>query len=306
VIIAAGLTPAYQQILVFDCLRPGEVNRAQEVFKCASGKVLNVGLALHYLGGPSLTLALVGGAEGESIEKEFASLGIRRRWIWTPSSTRTCVTILDRSGGVTTELVENAAPVPAAQIGQFVAAYHEVVKQAEIVVLSGSIPAGVPKTFYRDLIAGTRARVVLDASGAELFAALPLKPFCVKPNREELGRTLGRNLETEEDLRRAIGEVCDLGAEWVVVSQGVKPLWVGCRGKTGIFSPARVHSVNPIGSGDCLAAGLAWALKSGMGMFEAVQFGMAAAAENAAMMLPARLNLERVRARTSEIKYSEL
>ena len=305
-ILAAGLTPAFQQILVFDRLRPGEVNRAREVFKCASGKVLNVGLALHHLGGPSLTLALLGGIEGESIDREFVSVGIRHRWIWSSKPTRTCVTVLDRSNGVTTELVENAAPASSAEIDQFVEAYKEAAKPAQLVVLSGSLPAGTPKTFYRKLMGETPARVILDASGEELLAALPLRPFCVKPNREELGRTLGRSLEAEEDLRIAIGKVCDLGAEWVVVSQGAKSLWAGRRGMTGVFHPATVPSVNPIGSGDCLAAGLAWAIREGMEMCDAIRFGMAAAAENATMMLPARLDLERVRARTSDIRYSEV
>jgi 1-phosphofructokinase family hexose kinase len=293
-------------MLVFEHLRLGEVNRAQEVFKCASGKVLNVGLALHHLGGPNLTLALIGGVEGESIDREFASLGINHRWIWSPKPTRTCATILDRSSGVTTELVENAATADAAQLDQFVAAYNEVARQARIVVLSGSLPAGTPKTFYRDLIGGTRASIILDASGQELLAALPLKPFCVKPNREELGRTLGRELRTEDDLRNAIREVCELGAEWVIVSQGSKALWAGCRGKIRIFRPPMVPTVNPIGSGDCLAAGLAWAIRNGMEMVEAIRFGMAAAAENATMMLPGRLDIERVRARAPEITYTEV
>jgi tagatose 6-phosphate kinase len=306
VILAAGLTPAYQQMLVFEHLRLGEVNRAQEVFKCASGKVLNVGLALHHLGGPNLTLALIGGVEGESIDREFTSLGINRRWVWSSKPTRTCTTILERSSGITTELVENAAPADSAQLDQFVAAYNEVAGQARIVVLSGSLPSGTPKTLYRDLIGGTRASIILDASGQELLAALPLRPFCVKPNREELGKTLGRELRTEDDLRNAIREVCELGAEWVIVSQGSKALWAGCRGKIRAFHPAMVPAVNPIGSGDCLAAGLAWAIRNGMEMVEAIRFGMAAAAENAAMMLPGRLDLERVRARAPEITYTEV
>ena len=45
-IIAAGLTPAWQQIMRFERLATGQVNRAREVAWCASGKVLNVGLAL--------------------------------------------------------------------------------------------------------------------------------------------------------------------------------------------------------------------------------------------------------------------
>ena len=48
-ILAAGLSPAWQQIMTLAELRIGEVNRARDVQWCASGKVLNVGLALHRL-----------------------------------------------------------------------------------------------------------------------------------------------------------------------------------------------------------------------------------------------------------------
>ena len=96
-IIAAGLTPAWQQILTFDGLRFGQVNRAREAHWTASGKVLNVGLALHHLGGPNLTLALVGGLPGKTIEQQFSSLGANSRWVWSERPTRVCTTLLDRS-----------------------------------------------------------------------------------------------------------------------------------------------------------------------------------------------------------------
>ncbi len=304
-IVAAGLTPAYQQILVFDRLRCGEVNRAREAFKCASGKVLNVGLALHHLGGSCLTLALIGGPEGQSIDREFSSLGIPREWVWTPSSTRTCTTILDRSNGQATELVENAAPAEPEQLDSFINAFTRTAAAARFAVLSGSLPAGTPKSFYRNLIGRTGARVILDASGEELLAALALKPFCVKPNREELGRTLGRNLTADDDFRDALHKLCGLGAQWVVASQGSKALWACGEGRIRIFHPPEVRAINPIGSGDCLAAGLAWALREGMEMLDAIIFGMAAAADNAAAMLPGRLDLARVRTLLSKIAVSQ-
>ncbi len=52
-------------------MRSGEVNRAREVHWCASGKVLNAAVALHLLGGPSMTLAPVGGLNLVHIEREF-------------------------------------------------------------------------------------------------------------------------------------------------------------------------------------------------------------------------------------------
>ena len=95
-ILSAGLTPAWQQILVFDQVRWGEVNRAREVAWCGSGKVLNAGMAVHRLGGPSLTLAPLGGLPLVEIEREFAALGVPRRWIETRAATRVCTTVLDR------------------------------------------------------------------------------------------------------------------------------------------------------------------------------------------------------------------
>jgi tagatose 6-phosphate kinase len=301
VILAAGLTPAWQQILVFDSLRFGEVNRAVETHWCASGKILNVGLALHSLGAPSLNLAIIGGPQGEIIDREFTALGIPHRWVRSQSPTRACTTLLDRASAVSTELVQNAEPVRAEELEEFARLYEDEVRRACMVILIGSLPVGTPKTFYRDLIEKTSVRVILDASGPELLAALPLKPFCVKPNREELGKTLGRDLESDSDLKEAMTHVNSLGANWAVVSQGDRQLWASSGGHIFAFHPPKIEAVNPIGSGDCLAAGIACGVASGMDMLEAIRLGIAAGVENAAALLPARLNPERVKSRIADI-----
>ena len=61
-ILVAGLTPAWQQVLRFERFTPGTVNRAAWVRWCASGKVLNAARAAHLLGGPVRALTVVGGA----------------------------------------------------------------------------------------------------------------------------------------------------------------------------------------------------------------------------------------------------
>lgn len=302
-ILAAGLTPAFQQILVFDNLQVGHVNRAQQAHLCASGKVLNVGLALHHLGGPNRTLALLGGTTGEAIDREFTSLGIAHEWIWTQHPTRMCTTILNRLNRTTTELVENAQPVGPEEITHFFDAYEKAVPLARMVILSGSLPPDAPKTFYRDLIRRTPVPVILDASGLELLEALPSRPFCVKPNREELSRTIGRPLKSDGDLHRAMQEICRLGAEWVLVSQGAGVLWACNRESTYLYHPPQVPTLNPIASGDCLAAATAWAYVAGEPMPECIRFGIAAGAENASLLLPARLDPGRVRSLAAAIEY---
>jgi 1-phosphofructokinase family hexose kinase len=300
-ILAAGLTPAWQEILVFDGLRLGQVNRAEEVHWTASGKVLNVGLALHHLGGPSLTLALLGGLPGRAIDESFTAEGMAHRWVWASRPTRVCNTVLDRSSQVTTELVENAGKVREEELDAFLETFRECVAEAQLVVLSGSLPPGTPKTFYRELVELSPAPVILDASGQELLEALPARPLCVKPNREELGRSLGRQLRSDEELKEAMHEVHRRGAQWVLVSHGADSLWAYSGETFHRFHPPRIDAVNPIASGDCLAAGIAWALHEGASMVEAVRFGIAAAVENATTLLPARLDLNRVRARLAGI-----
>ncbi|HJT78477.1 MAG TPA: PfkB family carbohydrate kinase, partial [Gemmataceae bacterium] len=110
-ILAAGLTPAWQQVLEFDALAPGQVNRARAAHGCASGKVLNAARALHHLGAPARALTVVGGVPGAQIRDDFARLGIAARWVEGAVPTRVCTTILDGSRHAATELVPEAGEV---------------------------------------------------------------------------------------------------------------------------------------------------------------------------------------------------
>ncbi|MEI8018187.1 MAG: PfkB family carbohydrate kinase [Schlesneria sp.] len=292
-ILAAGLTPAWQQILSFRRFIPGEVNRAQQAVWCGSGKVLNVGCALHHLGVQSKTLCLVGGNSGEQICADFQSMNIPVRWVKSRIPTRVCTTILDETTKSTTELVENSNSIPLEELDLFLDAFVEESASAQVVVLSGSLPAGAPSDFYRLLLEKTSAKAVLDIRGLELDATLSMRPYVVKPNREELARTVGRDFASELDLVAAMSELRDRGAEWVVVSQGAGPLLaVGPDGLIQIEIP-KIDVCNPIGCGDCLAAGIAAGIDRNLTMYESLKLGIRSAAENASVLLPAR-NLSRL------------
>jgi tagatose 6-phosphate kinase len=213
VIVVAGLTPAWQQIMRFPVLRVGEVNRAAEVVWCASGKVLNVGLALASLGTASRTISPVGGPARETFERDFAAAGAPVDWIVTDEPTRVCTTLLDESTGVTTELVENARPLSAADLQAYGEAFRKAAAEAQIAVFTGSLPGAVSTNFYRDLAEKTTARLIVDARGPELLAMFEgtRKPFLVKPNREELGKTVRRELQTDAELFAAMRELNERG-----------------------------------------------------------------------------------------------
>jgi 1-phosphofructokinase family hexose kinase len=290
-ILTAGLTPAWQQILVFDCFQEGAVNRAREARWCASGKVFNAGIAASRLGGPSLTLAPVGGPAGLEIERDLAELGVPRRFVATESATRVCTTILDEASGAMTELVENGRPLSATELEAFRRAYAEEAARADVAVIIGSLPEGTPATFYRELLERTPCPAVLDFRGQGLMSLLDLEPYVVKPNREELGQTLGHRPATDEELVAAMQSLNDRGARWVVVTQGPDSVWVTSAREVHRFEPPPVERiVNPIGCGDAMAATIAWATREGRELPAAVKLGMAASAQNLGQLLPCRLD----------------
>ncbi len=303
-ILAVGLSPAWQQILVFDGLNPGEVNRAAESYACGSGKVLNVGRAIHALD-PALgavTICPLGGPAGQAIFDEFQSDAIPLVRMMVPAATRVCTTVIERPTGRITELVENARAIRRDTLFAFEYMVGETwrrMSDLKCAVFSGSLPPladeSSPVESVARMMEGLEVPVVLDIRGAELREALPLGPLLVKPNREELAATVGRPLEGTDDLLAAMREVVELGAKWVLVTDGGRPAWLASRTETFRFAPPQVPVVNPIGCGDCVAAGIAVGIARGEDVPGAVHLGLAAAADNATRMLPARLDPSNIR-----------
>jgi fructose-1-phosphate kinase PfkB-like protein len=176
-----------------------------------------------------------------------------------------------------------------------------------VAVVIGSLPAGTPNSFYRDLLSVTGCPAVLDFRGEGLLGVLDLKPYVVKPNREELARTVGRSLDTDAELLAGMRLLNERGAQWVVITQGTKPVWVTSAQRAYRLHPPRAGKVvNPIGCGDSLAAGIAWATRAGREILDAVRLGMAAAAANVETLLPCRFDPTGIADRAKAIPVEEV
>ncbi|MEZ6056703.1 MAG: PfkB family carbohydrate kinase [Planctomycetaceae bacterium] len=293
-ILAMGLTPAWQQIMEFETLQAGEVNRAARVEWCASGKVLNVAWGCQQLGAETSLVTTLGGDTGRQIQHAFLDSGIETYWIETGTNARVCTTLIDRGKSQVTELVENAAPISNGALDAATRKFANVAARARVVVLSGSLTAQAPATFYYDLLAHTSSPVILDARGPELLSALARRPLLVKPNREELGKTVGYPMTNDADLQRGAAELLDRGAQWVLVTDGPRPLWLISQTACHRIAPPSREVVNPIGSGDSLAAGIAVGLWQGGDLLSAVRLGVAAASANVSTLRPAHFKRHEV------------
>jgi tagatose 6-phosphate kinase len=294
-ILIAGLSPAWQQVLVVDRLLPGDLNRAREAYWCGSGKVLNAAVCAHQLIGSQSdavrVLSTLGGPAFEPIASEFASLDTQCTWIRTAAPTRVCTTVVEASSGLATELIENAGPINERELFEFETAFAEAVARADAVLLIGSLPKGAPTGFFRRLLAHARCPAVLDVRGPELLAALDAYPAVVKPNRQELEQSLGVPIGDDKEVQAAAAELLRRGAQGVVVTAGGGDVGVASATEFRTLRPPRVERiVNPIGCGDCLAAGITLGLGRRLDLTAAVEIGLAAAARNLRTLLPGDLD----------------
>lgn len=283
-ILCLGTTPTVQRTMAFERVAVDAVNRATSVLESASGKSINVARTLHTLGEEVLATGFLGGDSGELIRADLDAAGIRHDFVNVAPKTRTCTTVIDRSTGTATELVEETRAVDPKAYEELLQIVDANLRRAGVLVLSGSLPPEAPQDFYARCTRLARRAdisVVLDGRGEPLRLALGEKPTIVKPNRQELQETVSLPIEDDASLRRAITELLHQGPKWAIITDGPHDA-IACDGESfWRITPPKIRPINPIGSGDAFAAGLAIAVVEGRDLPSACRLGAACGAANA-------------------------
>jgi tagatose 6-phosphate kinase len=297
-ILVVGLSPAWQRTLTFEDLTPGKVNRAKHVNETASGKGVNVARVASILGADVRLLTVAGGTRGRLLKAQLRRLGLSTRAVPVKLETRICQTLL--TPDATTELVEEAGPLSAAEVKNVARAFAAEVVKAELVVLTGTVPSGCGDSFYARLVDEAKrhgVRVLIDSQKAQLLNAIKREPFLIKINRDELAAATHVKADERSGVLRALHNVKRNGPRWVVISDGANTVHVSESPgqRVASFKPPRVKVKNAIGSGDAMMAGIAVGLLRGASMLDAVQLGIACGAANAITAEPGYVRLSDVR-----------
>lgn len=224
---------------------------------------------------------LAGGPTGALIREDLRGVpGLRDELVPVSGESRQTVTVVSGDDGDATVFNERGPQVGPAEWRAFTDRFAELVREASVVALCGSLPPGLPSDAYARLISrASRSGVpsVLDTSGAPLLDALDARPDVVKPNAAELAAATGC-----DDAVAGAERLRALGARAVVVSSGPGGLLaVTPDGRRRAVPPERLAG-NPTGAGDAcvaaLAAGLADGAPWGDVLREAVALSAAAVA----------------------------
>jgi 1-phosphofructokinase family hexose kinase len=175
--------------------------------------------------------------------------------------------------------------VQADEIAAFRDRVRERLRKGDVWALSGSLPPGVPPDFYAQLVTLLQAggaRVLLDASGEPLRQGCAARPYLVKPNDVEAAQMIGREVRSDADARDAVEFFLQQGIELVALSLGADGLLLASQRRAIRARPPDVQARNPVGAGDALLAGVAWALERGLPLEEVARWGVAAGTAAAA------------------------
>ncbi|WP_157218208.1 1-phosphofructokinase [Flavisphingomonas formosensis] len=268
-IVTVTLNPAIDQTIMIDRLVPGEVHRARQVQQHPGGKGVNVASCLADWGCPVAAAGLLGADNAVPFETLFRDKAIADRFVRFPGATRVNLKIVDDRR--TTDINFDGPAVPADRIELAMADIVTQASEGDMMILSGSLPAGCGIDQYRSLLerlAPSGARILLDTSGEPLAAALAggAMPWCIKPNRRELADWAGQPLPRLADVVDVAAALNRRGIALVVVSMGAEgALFLSAEGALLARLPVDALA-STVGAGDAMVAGIAAAAREGAGL----------------------------------------
>ncbi|MDE1918133.1 MAG: 1-phosphofructokinase family hexose kinase [Sphingomonadales bacterium] len=212
--------------IAYDVARliPTKKLRTGDEIYSPGGGGLNVGRVLARLGNAVTCFFLSGGATGHALNELVKQQGIIAHHVAIHGSTRLATVVHEHETGQEFRLIPPGPNVTAQECQDCMAAVAAA--RFDLLVMSGSLPPGVPANFFARLKANLSGRVTkffLDTSGEALSMALAVGGWrLIKPSLDELKQFCGKDLISTQDVGEAAMKlVRDGKAELVAVTLGV-------------------------------------------------------------------------------------
>jgi len=273
-ILTVTLNAAIDKRYVVEDFQVGEVNRVIGCTYTPGGKGLNVSKPASIAGAKVVATGFVGGHAGHYIEDELKPFGIESAFYHMKDESRSCINIWDTVQKKQTEFLEPGFTVTEKDFEGFVEKFRTLLKDADVVAMSGSVPKGLDGTAYQRLVSIVKEagkKVILDTSGKLLTAGIVAKPTMIKPNIDEIRMLTGSRCDDLNEIIEAAKKIHESGVEIVAVSLGGDGAIVVSH--EGIYRARvpKINAVNTVGCGDSMIAGFAIGISEGLGVEETLK-----------------------------------
>jgi len=284
-IVTVTLNPAVDKSASVHQVQPDRKLRCSAPSHEPGGGGINVARAVKKLGGKAATVWMKGGPTGERLRKLLEAEQIDSYPVPFAKDTRQNLTVFEDTTG---RQYRFTMPGPEVKEDEAAGVIEQIKSlNPDFLVLSGSLPPGVPRDFYARIVkeSASSAKVIIDSSGDPLLHGLRAGVFLTKPNLTELRHIAGETVESDSQIKHAAQAIVREGqADIVAVSLGsAGAFYVEDECIDRIYAPT-VTIKSKVGAGDSMVAGIVLKLEENWQPKDAVRYGVAAGA--AAVMTP--------------------
>lgn len=262
-VITLVLNPSIDKTITVGNFVPYGLNRVIKTRLDPGGKGINVAKVLKNFGVDVTVFGLIAGSQGNLLLDFLQGAGIQADFLQNPGETRTNLKIFDEDINKTTEINETGFHVSPDALITLKQKFKQIIKDASVIVFSGSLPPGVPVDFYASCISIAKAEglmTVLDADSKALAEGIKAVPFAVKPNIQELELLSGHSFTNRSEIVAAVKELIETGIEIVIVSMGPDGAIVADQHEVFKVDSWDVAVKSATGAGDSMVASLVYSI----------------------------------------------
>lgn len=242
-----------------------------------TGKALNVAIGISRLNADVFSTGFMYKDNGNLFEQELHREGVPYKFVWCNGRVRENYKFIDHKS-MLTEIDDISPEVSFEKQEELVALVGQLAGKCEAVVLSGGLARGMSPQYYGRILSAVPwgVKKIVDTEGERLFSALETGVDLIKPNLEELERTLKRRISTQSEMLSACKELVDKGAKRVLLSLGKKGAIITDGERSFYSKSVNVAMNSTVGAGDGMVAAAADALVRGGSLEDILKSGVAA------------------------------
>ncbi len=286
-IITVSPNTALDRTRIVSGFQPGKQSRSTLEFVQPGGSGTHAAYVIQELGGHTISIGPCGGHVGEYWKAEAEKLGLRVDMVPIPGETRESICLVDLDLGTVVESVVAGPSVPPDTKDHMLERVKHYLPDAELLIVSGSVPPGIPADIYCEMIELARkfeVRTLADIHSEPLKLAIGHRPWLIKPNLVEFEDLLGFKTTGMAERIRESRKLSDEYGTIVALSMAGEGLLLTYSGQQVFLTAPAVDMHLPggkgknfTGCGDALVGGLAFEYCRSNDLVSAARLGLAAA-----------------------------
>ncbi|WP_405604251.1 1-phosphofructokinase family hexose kinase [Polaribacter sp. Asnod1-A03] len=278
-VVTLTINPALDKSAKVTEMTPFDKLECNDITYHPGGGGINISRVLHRLGVESNCLFPYGGKTGEHLvdllEAQHIEVFATPISIWT----RENFAVFDIKTGLQFRFGMPTEAFIEEEMKEVEKLINDQISKNDILVISGSLPKGLPTGYYSKIIQNLSVKgvkVIVDTSGPVFNEVLKNELYLIKPNQKELARLAGKETQTKEEQEAfALKMVTDKIAEYVVVSLGKDGAFIAHKNGVDYVAAPIISVKSTIGAGDSMVAGLIYGTVKNKNPKEMLRWGVA-------------------------------